>query len=42
MDVDGKSMPKAGDDAAHAEWISVNTVLKEGMAGDHCDVLRSL
>ena len=42
VDVDGKSMPKAGDDAAHAEWISVNTVFKEGMAGDHCDVLRSL
>ena len=42
VDVDSNSMPKAGDDAAHAEWISVNTVMKEGMAGDHWDVLENL
>ena len=42
MDVDSNSMPKAGDDAAHAEWISVNKVLKEGMAGDHIEVLQNL
>ncbi len=42
VDVDRNSMPRAGDDAAHAEWISVNTVMKEGMAGDHIEVLQNL
>ncbi|MFL2976249.1 MAG: NUDIX domain-containing protein [Candidatus Thalassarchaeaceae archaeon] len=42
VDVDSNSMPRAGDDAAHAEWISVNTVMKEGMAGDHIEVLQNL
>ena len=42
VDDDSNSMPRAGDDAAHAEWISVNTVMKEGMAGDHIEVLQNL
>ncbi|HJM66842.1 MAG TPA: NUDIX hydrolase [Candidatus Thalassarchaeaceae archaeon] len=38
--VEGDSIPCAGDDAEHAEWIEVKKAIEEGMAGDHVDVLR--
>ncbi len=32
--------PTAGDDAAVAEWLPVDTALSEGLAFDHEDILR--
>ena len=42
VNVDTNAVPKAGDDAAHAEWINLNVAKKEGMAGDHSEVLQNL
>jgi len=42
IQIKSNSIPSAGDDAAHAEWISVKKVIEEGMAGDHLDVLKNL
>ena len=36
------SIPNAGDDAEHAEWIKVSRAIDEGMAGDHVEVLQNL
>ncbi|HJM66067.1 MAG TPA: NUDIX hydrolase [Candidatus Thalassarchaeaceae archaeon] len=42
VQVEADSVPNAGDDAEHAEWIEVKRAIEEGMAGDHVDVLRNL
>tara|TARA_B100001113_G_C20624245_1_gene411884 strand:- start:54 stop:491 length:438 start_codon:yes stop_codon:yes gene_type:complete len=42
VDVDTNRVPIAGDDAAHAEWVDMKIAMKEGMAGDHYDVLENL
>ena len=42
VDVDPKSMPIGGDDAAHADWVGTDVAINEGMAGDHLDVLLDL
>lgn len=42
VDVDPKSIPISGDDAAHADWVRTDVVIDEGMAGDHLDVLLNL
>jgi len=42
VDVDVNAIPTAGDDAAHAEWINVKIAMKEGMAGDHLQILQNL
>ena len=42
VDVDPKSIPISGDDAAHADWVKTDVVIDEGMAGDHLDVLLNL
>ena len=34
VDVNPKSIPIGGDDAAHADWVQVDVVISEGMAGD--------
>ena len=40
--VDGESEPEAGDDAAEAEWVNVNSISSEDIAGDHFDIIEQL
>ncbi len=40
--VDGESEPEAGDDAAEAEWVKMNSIESEDMAGDHFDIIEQL
>ena len=40
--VDGESEPEAGDDAAEAEWVKMNGIVSEDMAGDHFDIIEQL
>ena len=40
--VDGESEPEAGDDAAEAEWVKMNSIVSEDMAGDHFDIIEQL
>ena len=42
MHVDGESEPEAGDDAAEAEWVKMNGIVSEDMAGDHFDIIEQL
>ena len=42
IQVDEESEPQAGDDAAEAEWVKMNGIVSEDMAGDHFDVLEQL
>lgn len=42
VQVNADSIPNAGDDAEHAEWIKVSRAIDEGMAGDHVEVLQNL
>ena len=40
--VDGESEPEAGDDAAEAEWVKMNSIVSEDIAGDHFDIIEQL
>ena len=40
--VDGGSEPEAGDDAAEAEWVKINSIASEDIAGDHFDIIEQL
>ena len=40
--VDGESEPEAGDDAAEAEWVKMNKIVSEDIAGDHFDIIEQL
>ena len=36
------SIPEAGDDASHAEWIDLNILEAEQVAGDHFSIIEEL
>ena len=40
--VDSSSIPVAGDDARHAEWIDLNVLIAEQVAGDHFSIIEEL
>ena len=40
--VDSDSIPEAGDDASHAEWIDLNILEAEQVAGDHFSIIEEL
>ena len=40
--VDSDSIPEAGDDAIHAEWVDLNILEAEQVAGDHFSVIEEL
>ncbi len=40
--IDGESEPEAGDDAAEAEWVKMNSIVSEDIAGDHFDIIEQL
>ena len=40
--VDSRSIPVAGDDARHAEWIDLKSLEAEQVAGDHFSVIEQL
>ena len=40
--VDSGSIPVAGDDARHAEWIDLNGLMAEQVAGDHFSIIEEL
>jgi len=40
--VDAESEPEAGDDAAEAEWVKMNSIVSEDIAGDHFDIIEQL
>ncbi len=42
VQVDEDSVPEAGDDAAEAEWIKVDSIVSEDVAGDHFEVIEQL
>ena len=42
VEVDPKSIPIGGDDAAYANWVGIDVATNEGMAGDHLDVLLNI
>ena len=40
--VDSDSIPEAGDDASHAEWIDLSILEAEHVAGDHFSIIEEL
>ena len=40
--VDSDAIPEAGDDASHAEWIDLNILEAEQVAGDHFSIIEEL
>ena len=40
--VEDNSVPVAGDDAAHAEWVLLNEVELDNMGADHAEIIRLL
>ena len=40
--VDSGSIPVAGDDARYAEWIDLNGLMAEQVAGDHFSIIEEL
>ena len=42
VEVDGNSIPEAGDDAAYADWVGLNYLRAEDVAGDHISVIEQL
>jgi 8-oxo-dGTP diphosphatase len=40
--VNSDAVPFAGDDAAHAEWVSIEGLHADQMAGDHIRIIRRL
>ena len=40
--VDSDSIPEAGDDAIHAEWVDLNILEAEQVAGDHFSIIEEL
>ncbi len=40
--VDENSVPVAGDDASDAEWIRLDSLREEDVAGDHISVIEQL
>ena len=42
VNVEGSTKPVAGDDAAEAEWILIEVLEREDLAGDHIEVIEQL
>tara|TARA_B100001094_G_C18173582_1_gene796574 strand:- start:2068 stop:2481 length:414 start_codon:yes stop_codon:yes gene_type:complete len=42
ISVDEGSEPEAGDDAAEAEWIKIDSIESGDIAGDHFDIIEQL
>ena len=42
VSVNPDAVPFAGDDAAHAEWVSIEGLHADQMAGDHIRIIRRL
>ena len=40
--VDDESVPEAGDDASEADWMNLDILEAEEVAGDHFDVIEQL
>tara|TARA_B100001109_G_scaffold221783_1_gene193419 strand:+ start:127 stop:552 length:426 start_codon:yes stop_codon:yes gene_type:complete len=40
--VDAGAIPVAGDDAVHAEWIDLDGLMAEQLAGDHFSIIEEL
>ena len=42
ISVEGESEPEAGDDASEAEWVRVDSIASEDIAGDHFEIIERL
>ncbi len=42
VQVDEESVPEAGDDAAEAEWMKLDSIVSGDVAGDHFEVIEQL
>jgi hypothetical protein len=42
LEVDSESEPVGGDDAVDAQWVPINQLTPENVAGDHSEVIELL
>jgi 8-oxo-dGTP diphosphatase len=42
VEVDSESEPVGGDDAVDAQWVPINQLTPENVAGDHSEVIELL